>query len=330
MVRWIAFVSLTVGCVEGDFNQLSPDGAGFLHTDVDQTYAERMLAPTWATARLVNDGAELVGSHAPREPITLVVVDPEDGQIRGSYEDRYNQILLWFDRHDLVDVVYEQSRAFGSPSGGLGSIEFRGGAVVEVVESDDDSIRVTHEGEYGWVTGWLSDTEVDQYWLQEPVLPSIDWDTTIPGDVEIFDEPDGALIAITAPLSSDSRRVGWIPAQYHGEPVDGWQELTVTISDHAVVTGYADAREIRTNSMGGKGGSGGFSSMCGMHWGAQYRLPSGTVLSAWPDGPAVARTKRPRALHTLQHDGNWVDVIVSTPWGTADLSVGEWDVLGPE
>lgn len=325
MYRWIATITLAVGCASpaelATFGAL--DGTDLLLDQPADAFAERVSLHPGARARLLPDAAPLSGGVASvRTP--LVVVDPGP-RPRISLDAGDVQVLLYLDRADLQAFVV--GRGTGTGEGGQGRVLLEPGAPVEVLERREDRILVRLQHPELELQAWFPSGIADEVYRGEELSSQIQIPS--PGgipmvlrrDTQVLDAPHGApLLWASSELGEGGGRV-----TVTGEAVRGYLPIAVR-QRWLYVEGWAHVDDLRASgplAFGSLGLSGVAWSSCGLRGYLQTCtiVPEGALLRAGPDGPVVGRT---RADVPVSPEAWFEGTILSreTPLGRVELWAG--------
>lgn len=255
------------------------------------------------------------------------VIDTGTG-VRVLASDTYVRTLLWLDREALQDVVAETAwvDAEGRPVHGLeAGIRVRSGS--QVFE-EDGGAWVRFSGYFVDADVRVSRSLIDQVSIdQNPAeaaadLAPLDHATeALQGGTTLYDDERRALLTLDG---DDGVGIAMVPVLGH-DPELG--TLVLVGAGHGqLVRGWVDPDRLGANAFVGYGSSWG-CGCCG--WGRfrgggdnYEQLPGGSVLYTAPGGEVIGLTETAVSLFRLAppQDG-WVNVDVSTPFGTGPLWV---------
>lgn len=255
------------------------------------------------------------------------VIDAGTG-VRVLASDTYVRTLLWLDRDALEDVVAETAwvDAEGRPVHGLeAGIRVRSGSPVYW---DDRGAWVRFSGYYVDAEVRVSRSLIDQVWIHQsateaaadiaPLDNATEW---IQGSTTLYDDEGRELATLEG---DDGVGIATVPVLGH-DPELGTLVLVDAGREH-LIRGWVRPERLGANAFVGYGESYG-CGCCG--WGRFRRggddyelLPSGAVLYAAPGGEVIGLTETSVSLfrRSPPQDG-WVNVDVSTPFGTGPLWV---------
>lgn len=276
---------------------------------------ERARLRAVGEARLTEDGDALSGEPGEPDP-WLIVADPGE-RVQIVTEERGLRLLLWLDREDLVDVLYEWTWATATPGGDEATgARLPAGLPIEGWAGPDAAVQ--WEGDVFAVDGWVPRSAVDQVWAPGEAAEPIEADEMLVGGDVVRDAPGGSAIAR---LSHDTRPtyVANAPARVL-ERRDGWR--LVEVEDGGVlIRGWVEEPPAELLGLSGWGWSrcGGVGWHEGAFIGAgEPSLLEGDFVRASPGGPVVGVATRDLWVDVDEHGAfEW-----ETEWGVASLWIG--------
>ena len=257
---------------------------------------------------------ESENSSALGYELELPVIEESADTVRVVDEQYGVRFALYVEKRDLESRPADRVFLSSTPDAGAPRlpVELAGGAEVDIVERDDDWLRVEFQEEGVQVGGFLPTA------IMQPVFILSDHDVDDPGSnlyllrsTQVFDWPGGKQIAVLERIDDPTMR----SLRQLGQARDGFVEVEV-LTRRLRVQGFVRAGDVDSPH----GRPAGLFGGLGMTWGASptfwLDLPEDTLIHESPDGPIFALTTVDNSTVAWndKRSGDWVQIRFRTRW----------------